>query len=259
MKRAIIAITPRGLTVGRKINEELRCDFYISEALKAEDTGATVYTSSTKELVTNIWPKYDAFIFIMAMGIVTRIIKDHIRDKYSDPAVVVVDEMGRYAISTLSGHEGGANRLAERVAFICQGDFVVTTGSEATRTLIAGMGCRRGVSARRLEETLLEGLKSIGRTLKEVRLIATVEDKGDEKGLIELSEKLQIPLKLIPKTLIKTVENNFEKSELVYNTLGIGSVAEPCAMLGGFRCQLLLPKKKMKETTIAIAEERFLS
>jgi len=68
------------------------------------------------------------------------------------------------------------------VAFICRGDFVVTTGSEATRTLIVGMGCRRGVPAKRLEEALLEGIKCIGRTLKEIRLIATVEDKGDENG-----------------------------------------------------------------------------
>lgn len=258
MKTAVIAITDHGVAVGRKIGGALACDLYLPENISPETEGVERYSSSTKEFVTNIWPKYDALIFIMAMGIVTRIIKDHIRDKYSDPAVVVVDEMGRYAISALSGHEGGANRLAERVAFICHGDFVVTTGSEAIRTLIIGMGCRRGVSAQRLEETLLGGLKSIDRTLKEVRLIATVEDKGDEKGLIELSEKLQIPLKLIPKTLIKTVENNFEKSKLVYNTLGISSVAEPCAMLGGFRCQLLLKKVKMKETTIAIAEERFL-
>ena len=259
MKTAVIAITDHGAAVGRKIGGILACDLYLPENIAPEAEGVERYTSSTKELLTDIWPKYDAFIFIMAMGIVNRIIKDHIRDKYSDPAVVVVDEMGRYAVSALSGHEGGANRLAERVAFICRGDFVVTTGSEATRTLIIGMGCRRGVSAQRLEETLLEGLKSIGRSLKEVRLIATVEDKGNEKGLIELSEKLKIPLKLIPKTLIKTVEDNFEKSELVYKTLGIGSVAEPCAMLGGFRCRLLLKKLRVKETTIAIAEERFLS
>jgi cobalt-precorrin 5A hydrolase len=105
---------------------------------------------------------------------------------------------------------------------------------------------------------MMEGLGSIRRQLKEVRLIASVEDKRGEKGFIQLSERLNIPLKFISKTWIKTVENNFPRSELVKNTLGIYSVAEPCAMLGGFGCQLLLPKIKMKGTTIAIAEEKFL-
>lgn len=259
MSSAVITITTYGLTVAKKIQENLKADLYAPEGiLNKNHTGIIGYETTTKELLSRIWEKYDSLIFIMAMGIVNRIIKDHMEDKYKDPAVVVVDEMGRYAISALSGHEGGANKVAEKVALICQGDFVVTTGSEAIRTLIVGMGCRRGVSAERLEETMMEGLKRIGRKLNDVRLIASVEDKRDEKAFSQISERLSIPLKFISKSLIKTVEENFSKSELVKNTLGIYGVAEPCAILGGFRCQLLLPKTKIKGTTIAIAEERFL-
>ncbi len=259
MSIAIITITPQGLIVGTRLKEYLMGDLYVSESAVTEGDDTVIsYNTDTRALIDKIWGRYDSLIFIMAMGIVIRIIKDHIQDKYNDPAVVVLDEMGRYAISALSGHEGGANRLAEKVALICQGDFVITTGSEATKTLIVGMGCRRGASADRLEETMMEGLGSIGRQLKEVRLIASVEDKRGEKGFFRLSERLNIPLKFISKTWIKTVENNFPKSELVKNTLGIYSVAEPCAILGGFGCQLLLPKIKMNGTTIAIAEERFL-
>jgi cobalt-precorrin 5A hydrolase len=259
MRVAVIAITCHGLIVARKVHENLNCDLYAPEQIMAEGhSGIIGYKTSTKGLVERIWGKYDSFIFIMAMGIVNRIISDYMQEKYTDPAVVVVDEMGRYAISALSGHQGGANKLAEKVALICQGDFVITTGSEATRTLIVGMGCRRGTTVDYLEEVLREGLRRIDRELKDVRLIASVEDKRGEKGFFQLSERLNIPLKFIPKTLINTVDGNFSKSELVKNILGIYSVAEPCAVLGGFRCQLLLPKTKMKGATIAIAEERFL-
>ena len=256
MKTAIIAITPHGITVGEKIKADLACDLYVPESLKAED--AISYSTSTKELVRDIWPKYEGFIFIMAMGIVNRIIKDHIQDKHTDPAVVVVDEMGRYAISALSGHEGGANRLAERLALVCRGDFVVTTGSEAVKTLIVGMGCKRGMSAGRLEDALKKGLEIIGRDLNDVRIVASVEDKSDEAGLHELSEKCGIPLKFISRDMINTIGENFESSELVEKNIGVPAVAEPCAILGGFRCQLLLKKTKMDGITVAITEERFL-
>lgn len=260
MSTAVIAITTHGLIVGKKIREHIMCDLYIPGVIESERAADFIsYDTSTKDLVAKIWNKYSSLIFIMAMGIVVRIIRDFIDDKHKDPAVVVVDEMGRYAVSVLSGHEGGANRVAEKVALICRGDFVITTGSEAIRALIFGMGCRRGTSADELEKAMMEGLRLTGRTLSEVRLIASVEDKQDEKGLCQLSERVNIPLKFIPRTLIMTVEDNFPKSELVKKTLGIYSVAEPCAMLGGFRCQMILPKRKMKGITIAIAEERFLS
>lgn len=259
MSLAIITIASQGLLVAGKLQESLNADLYApKEIIHDNNSNITAYETTTKELVAKLWKRYDSFIFIMALGIVTRIVKDHIRDKFKDPAIVVVDGLGRYAISVLSGHEGGANRLAEKVALICQGDFVITTGSEATKSLIAGMGCRRGTSAIQLEEALLKGLKQVGRNMNEVRLIASVEDKRDEKGFSRLSEKLNIPLKFIPKTLIKSVEDGFSKSETVKKALGVYSVAEPCAMLGGFRCQMLLPKTKFSHITIAIAEEKFL-
>ena len=258
MKTAIIAITNHGVTVGRKIHKELNYDLYIPEKIVTENIAAKYYSTSTKDLISDIWSKYDCLIFIMAMGIVNRIIKDHIQDKYTDPAVVVVDEMGRYAISALSGHEGGANSVAEKVALICNGDFVVTTGSEAVKTLIVGMGCKRGMPVDRLEDALNKGLEIIGRNLGEVRLITSVENKNDEVGLHELSKKIGIPLKFISRDMISAIGDNFESSRLVKKNIGVPAVAEPCAILGGFRCQLLLKKTKMDKITVAIAEERFM-
>ena len=258
MKTAVVAITREGLTVAQTIAKGLGSVIYAPATIAADDKDIKSYTTTTKELTTEIWKEYDGIVFVMALGIVARIIKDHIEDKHKDPAIVVIDEMGRYAISALSGHEGGANKLAEEIALLCKGDFVVTTGSEATKCLIAGMGCRRGTSVEELEELLMKGLKKVGRTIGELRVIASVEDKSDEVGLLELSSRLGLPLKFIPKTLIAVIEENFDSSELVKKTLGIGAVAEPSAMLGGTRCQLILKRIKSKTATLAIAEEESL-
>lgn len=71
-----------------------------------------------------------AIIFIGALGICVRAISPVISDKYSDPAVVCVDTSGRYVIPVLSGHVGGANELARRVARIIGAEPVVTTQSD---------------------------------------------------------------------------------------------------------------------------------
>ena len=74
----------------------------------------------------------EAIIFIGALGICVRMIAPLVNDKYTDPAVVCVDSVGRNAISVLSGHVGGANRLCEGVAHIIGARPVITTQSDNT-------------------------------------------------------------------------------------------------------------------------------
>ena len=76
------------------------------------------------------WKRFDAHLFIMATGIVVRQIARHLEHKTLDPAVVVCDEKGEFAISLLSGHIGGANRLARRVAGVFGGRAVITTATD---------------------------------------------------------------------------------------------------------------------------------
>ncbi len=76
------------------------------------------------------WKKYDAFIFVGAMGICVRTIAPYIKDKHEDPAVVCVDSLGLNAISVLSGHIGGANKLTDEVAAILGARSVITTQSD---------------------------------------------------------------------------------------------------------------------------------
>ena len=82
------------------------------------------------ETLDSNWPAFDAFIFIMAAGIVVRHIGKLCADKKRDPAVVVCDEKGSYAVSLLSGHTGGGNALACDIARITGGQSVITTASD---------------------------------------------------------------------------------------------------------------------------------
>ncbi|MBI5049472.1 MAG: bifunctional cobalt-precorrin 5A hydrolase/precorrin-3B C(17)-methyltransferase [Nitrospirae bacterium] len=80
--------------------------------------------------VQQAWNKFGNLIFIMAAGIVVRSIAPTIKNKRTDPAVIVVDEKGRHAISLLSGHLGGANKLAKEIAGCLDGKAVITTASD---------------------------------------------------------------------------------------------------------------------------------
>jgi len=78
-----------------------------------------------------VWGRYEAIVAVMALGIVVRLVGPLASDKSRDPAVVVVDDSGRFAIAVLGGHRAGANRLAEEVARRIGARAVVTTASEA--------------------------------------------------------------------------------------------------------------------------------
>lgn len=106
----------------------------------------------------------DGLIYIGAVGIAVRAIAPFLRDKLTDPAVVVVDEGGRYAISLLSGHVGGANRLAGIVAGLIGAEPVITTATDGRGlTSIDSWATRRGLilenreQAKMIAAALLDG------------------------------------------------------------------------------------------------------
>ena len=111
-KIAVIQISEAGKDIAQILQREL---------------GAKIITRTE---VGKQWQKYDAFVFIGAMGICVRTIAPYIKDKHEDPAVVCVDSLGQNAISVLSGHIGGANDLAREVAAAIGAREVITTQSD---------------------------------------------------------------------------------------------------------------------------------
>lgn len=133
MAIAVIAITRNGLNLGQLLCDNIaEGDLYISSRydLQTDTNRHTFEPSDLKKLIGSLWRKYDGFVFIMATGIVVRMIAPLLESKETDPAVVVMDDSGKFAISLLSGHLGGANQLTDRCALFTGAKAVITTATD---------------------------------------------------------------------------------------------------------------------------------
>ena len=118
MKIAILTLTGGGNLLAEQISAQLA------------DCRVFFCRQSLASTLNQVWPEYDSLVFIMAAGIVVRAIQPYLRDKQTDPAVLVCDEKGNFVVSLLSGHMGGANELARLLAKISGGQAVITTASD---------------------------------------------------------------------------------------------------------------------------------
>jgi len=115
---AIIALTSGGRALAASLASQLQ-----AQILDPQPRGLA-------QTLAEAWPRYQGFILIMATGIAVRTIAPLLHDKRSDPGVVAMDEAGRFAVSLLAGHLGGANVLARQAAAISGGQAVITTASD---------------------------------------------------------------------------------------------------------------------------------
>lgn len=330
MKIAILSVTEHG----RKFSDAL------SVALPEHETTLFV-GKKLKDTVASIFSRYDALVFVMALGIVVRVISSHIKSKKTDPAVVVLDEKGNYVISLLSGHLGGANALATLIGERVRATPIITTATEVhnkpsvegiaerldlsienyqsakmvnsaivndkrvgiassnrtielpenvayvglkelnekdfdalvlitnkrlnvkishvvlrPKNLIAGVGSKKGIGKENVLNAINCAFNQAGLSLGSLKTLATPDFKVKEKGIIEASQELGVPLTSIDMNDIRRVEGDFEASRYVRERVGVGAVSEPCAVLGAVSNARLLQKKiKLKGVTVAIAEE----
>jgi cobalt-precorrin 5A hydrolase len=133
MKIAIIAITGNGAGLGAKLLDGLpEAELFVPpKCSEIAGCRTTVFRDCLKSLIDDLWYDTGGLVCIMASGIVVRMIAPLLQGKDKDPAVVVMDDAGKFAVSLLSGHLGGANELAERCASLTGATPVITTATDA--------------------------------------------------------------------------------------------------------------------------------
>jgi cobalt-precorrin 5A hydrolase/precorrin-3B C17-methyltransferase len=135
-KIAIIAITRKGAESGRHLGQLFPgSHLYLPQKFLPEP-GREEYAfpPPAKKVVGEAFSRYRSLVLIMATGVAVRFLASVMGDKRQDPGVVVMDETGKFAISLLSGHLGGANELAVKIASYLGAQPVITTASDIRRT-----------------------------------------------------------------------------------------------------------------------------
>jgi cobalt-precorrin 5A hydrolase / precorrin-3B C17-methyltransferase len=116
-------------------------------------------------------------------------------------------------------------------------------------SLVAGVGCSRGVGAEEILDLLLRSLAQAELTEKSVAALASIDVKRDEAGLLQAAEKLDVPIHFHPAEALSVVEAP-NPSELVREAVGTSSVAEAAVVSSG--AELVLEKRKSANATVAI-------
>lgn len=332
-KVACVAFTKKAMQLARRVRDALAKEGYAvslccpvrlidgPDARELDD----VYTWARCE-----WQSSDALLFVSACGIATRAIAPLVSDKYHDPAVVCMDEAARFVVPLLSGHVGGANELARRVARICGAQAVISTATDVNRlfavdewareqglvvldrneakrvsatllegstvgfasdfyvagelprgvvrddravgfcvsydpgkrpfahtlrlvprTVVVGVGCKRGTSAEAILEQIESCLEQARVDARAVCGLASIDIKADEKGLLKAAAQRGWATRFYDAQTLGNVPGEFHSSEFVRQAVGVDNVCERAACADG--ATLLLGKRGANGVTVAIA------
>lgn len=200
---AIFAITRQGVETAAKIRDilsrkEISCRIFAPE--KYTQKGVIPLDKKLGESVREVFSDVDAIVAVMATGIIIRTVAPLLESKMSDPAVVCVDTCGRFAISLLSGHYGGANELTKLIADGLGAVPVITTASD--------------VLGKQSVDELARALHCI--ILNPESLVAVNSALvNEEKLVLVLAGNVKIPLDKIRDYETKTVENGEQAIEII--------------------------------------------
>lgn len=137
---AVVAITKNGIKVGRRL-ATLYPGWHVHAPSKFSDDGADVmwFAEPTPKKLELLFGQYDGLVCIFSLGAVIRLLAPHLKDKKTDPAVLVIDDRCEFVISALSGHVGGANELARGIAAKTGATPVITTAADVNKTIAVDM------------------------------------------------------------------------------------------------------------------------
>ncbi len=300
----------------------------LAETLSQKNPGRIIYNreEKIKPLMAELWA-LKALVFISASGIAVRYIAPYVKDKAKDPAVIVIDEGGTYAISLLSGHLGGANELARDLARLVGAEPVITTASEVKglesidsyaqrmnlviedlsslakvmgplvdgaplfiygqshypydnltnlegaqvvlvqsdelvsfdkptavlrpRSLVLGLGAKKGVTCQAVGRAISGALKELGLAEGSVYRVNSIDLKKEEQGILDFCQEKGLEFFTYSAQELDQVKGDFEESDFVRSVTGLGSVSSRAALAEGG--DLLLDKYVLDGVTVSVA------
>ena len=229
-------------------------------------------------------------VFVGATGIAVRGIAPLVKDKATDPAVLCVDESGRFMIPVLSGHLGGANEAAQALAPAVGAVPVVTTATDVRgawaidlwakkhnwkipdltvakeitaavlsgkKVLSLGIGCRRGTDSRRLSDFVRAVLTENELDVTLVGCVASIDMKKDERALTDLAADLCVPFVTFTADELNAAcagQTGFSSSDFVREQTGTDCVCERAATCAARNAAdwLLVRKTARDGMTVAV-------
>lgn len=230
---AVIAFTAKARDTGTKLKNVDRLVFY-----KYAEKGDISF-KSIEELREKI-VEYSKLIFICACGIAVRTIAPFVKNKKEDFAVVVCDENGKFAISLLSGHLGGANELAEDVAEILGGQAVITTATDVNGITAIDNYAKKN----NLEIDSMKMAKEVSASLLNKEKVAFKSDFNIEipKDFVSTDEKTGVYV------TYKTI-NPFENTLRLYKK----------SLIVGIGCKKDTPVENVEDFLKDVFEKNYLS
>ncbi|MCK5830770.1 MAG: cobalamin biosynthesis protein CbiG [Methylococcales bacterium] len=136
----LVAITKHGVAKAVSVAEQLpEATLAITEKfadkIPAISNQLDVLPGKLSANIGPLFDRYDQVVMFISLGAVVRLIAPHLKSKDEDPGVIVIDDAGRFIIPVLSGHVGGANAFAEKLAVLTGGEAVLTTASDVGKTI----------------------------------------------------------------------------------------------------------------------------
>lgn len=337
MKIAVFTFSRQGYGLMEKLCQKLESmDFglEIFGIIKSSSMDELSDKRNLSQCVKEWFYQAEVLIFIGATGIAVRAIAPYLEHKSKDPAVLVIDETGRYCISLLSGHAGGGNAWCKKIASLlgaipvittatdCEGLFAVdefarknelqifdwnlakkvsvailegtqvgmfsdfslkgtvpkeldilqNKGTEedlwiniscgtkqgglqlVPKVIVVGIGCKKNTTFDKIAKAFKECLTEEGIIEEAVCLLASIDLKKEETGILYFCEEKNIPFVTFSAEELKSVKGEFSRSDFVEKTTGVSNVCERSAVLasGG---SLLCKKKVYDGVTIALARK----
>ncbi len=131
MRINVVAFSTNGCRTALRVKDALEGeDVRLFSKTSSDSLGLEAIEGKTSEWTGRSFEECDAIVFVGAIGIAVRYIAPYVKRKDRDPAIVCLDELGRWTVALLSGHIGGCNALTERIATAIGSEPIITTATD---------------------------------------------------------------------------------------------------------------------------------